>query len=735
MNSFSLIWRSGLWTGLASIALIVSLIWHLMSLQKNLTLIFLRILGVLALLAAALNPEIALNHSVFKKPGLLILIDRGHSMGGPAGKYNRLGAVQKWLLQNKNQIKSKAEASLFTLASNAKNLSSFKNLQTLSLSQADFSPQESLLAVKDQIQNLNPKRIWLFSDGNAPEEDFLAAAQSLKIPIDSIAVGRNIDKKGFLIRKIEAPDFAFLHGKFNFRVQIETQKLREIPCQLSLSKKTPGSSHWKILSQFQFTPSSNYESFNDTFTAIAEQLGSEKYRFKLEAAGISPLKREMAVPVIRQKYRIMYLAGRPSYEYSFLRRFIKKDPRRELVSFVILRNPQNPVFIPDNQLSLIPFPAQNIFLRDISQFDLFILENFSAQKFNLPAVYLESLANYVKKGGALLILGGPNAFSQGGYKNTPLEELLPVRLSAQIPDFISELFTPRPISWEHPLVNLYSDPNFSKTIWKNLPQLKGFGLFSALQPNSSPVLIDPNQKMPSGDPLPILAVRKFGQGRVMVISANSLWRWKLQNAEKAQGRNFYDRFWSRVIEYMTRTLSLSHVRFSPIPDEITPIEPAHFFFSVFDNDFSPIPAGKATISVKWIKPGRTQQTLTPQMIKPGSYEISLTGIPPGTNRIEAFAYRDSRLLGSDSISFDWNPEKNNSPVRRTILKKISSDSGGRFFEIKKTSARDLLSLLPQPKRRYQIKRRLRPFESPLWLALSALILILEWILRRKQGLP
>ena len=165
MNSFSLIWHVGLWTGLASLALILSLIWHVFSSPKNLTLIILRIIGVLALLAAALNPEIALNHSVFKKPQLLILIDRGHSMGGPAGKYNRLTSVQKWLLQNKNQIKSKAEASLFTLASNAKNLSSFKNLGSLSLSQADFSPQGSLLAVKDQIQNLNPQRIWLFSDG------------------------------------------------------------------------------------------------------------------------------------------------------------------------------------------------------------------------------------------------------------------------------------------------------------------------------------------------------------------------------------------------------------------------------------------------------------------------------------------------------------------------------------------------------------------------------------------
>ena len=735
MNSFSVIWHGNFWIEFASIALILFLIRHLFSVKTGPTLAVLRILGVLTLILAALNPEIVFKRSIFVKPHLLILIDRGHSMGGPAGKYNRLETVKNWLSQNKNKIQDAAETSLFALASDAKNLSSFKDLQNLKVSQAYFSPQEALTAAASESQNLTPERAWFFSDGNAPQEELLAAAQELKIPVDSIAVGRSIEKKGFLIRDIQSPDFAFLHGKFTFGVGVETQNLKQVPCILSLFKKESKSSPWKTLSQSQFTPSSNYESFEDSFTAIAERLGGESYRFQVEAAGVSPVSREITVPVIRQKYRIMYLAGRPSYEYSFLRRFIKKDPRRELVSFVILRNPQNPVFIPDNQLSLIPFPAQNIFLRDISQFDLFILENFSAQKFNFPPVYLESLANYVKKGGALLVLGGQNAFSAGGYKNTPLEEALPVALSSQIPDFVSRIFTPRPVSFKHPLINLYSDPAVSKAVWETLPQLKGFGLFSALKPDSTPVLIHPSEKMPSGSPLPILAVRKFGRGRVMVISSDSLWRWKLQNAQKAQGRNFYDRFWSRVIEYLTGTLSLSHVRFSPIPDEIVPVEPAHFFFSVFDSDFSPLPEGQAALSLLWTKPDGKTQNLKPQMVKPGYFRVSLTGIPAGINILKVSAYRNSRLLGSDSLSFSWSPGKNYSPVRRSVLKSVSLNSGGKFFELGKTSANNLLSLLPPPKRRYQINRRARPFASPFWLALSCAILILEWTLRRRRGLP
>ncbi len=735
MNSFSVIWNGNLWIQIATVFLILALIRHLLSAQKNPGLIFLRILGVLFLLAAALDPEIIFNHSIFVKPRIFLLVDRAHPMGGPAGKRNRLGTVKEWLSKNKAQVKGAAEVSLFALASDAKNLSSWKEIQGLKISEADFSPREALTAVLAESENSKPQRIWFFSDGNAPKEELLAAAEALKIPIDSIAVGRDIEKKGFLISGIQSPDFAFLHGKFSFGVKVETQNLKKTPCLLSLSKRESKKSPWEILSQSQLTPSSNYESFEDSFTAIAERLRSETYRFQLKAPGVFSVEREITIPVIRQKYRIMYLAGRPSYEYSFLRRFIKKDPRRELVSFVILRNPQNPVFIPDNQLSLIPFPAQNIFLRDISQFDLFILEDFSSQKFNLPPVYLESLVHYVKKGGALLVLGGPNAFSEGGYKNTPLEEVLPVALSPQIPDFVSQLFTPRPVSFKHPLTSLYSDPGISKAVWETLPPLKGFGLFSALKPDSTPVLIHPSEKMPSGNPLPIMAVNKFGRGRVMVISSNSLWRWKLENAEKSPGRNFYNRFWSRVIEYLTGTLNLSHVRFSPIPDEIPPVEPARFFFSVFDRDFSPLPEGQAGVSVEWGQPNGKTKNLNPQMLRPGYFKISLTGIPPGLNTLKAVAKRHSRLLGTDSLSFNWNPGKNYSPVRTRILKNLSFASGGKFFDLKTASAKDLLSLLPPPKRRYQIHRRMRPFASPFWLALSCLVLILEWILRRRKGLP
>ena len=230
---------------------------------------------------------------------------------------------------------------------------------------------------------------------------------------------------------------------------------------------------------------SDFETIAAPFTATDQALGRESYRLEARAEGgrsASRLSRTFRVEVVRQKYRIMYLAGRPGPEYAYLREFLKADPNHELVSFVILRNPQSAAVAAEDELSLIPFPAEDIFLRTISQFDLFILENFSAARFNLPPSYLQSLKAFISGGGALLVIGGENAFGLGGYRGSPLEEVLPVTLSEEVPDFAPGRFQALPAAAEHPLVALYDSPEASKAAWAALPAMDGWGRFKAVRP-------------------------------------------------------------------------------------------------------------------------------------------------------------------------------------------------------------------------------------------------------------
>jgi uncharacterized membrane protein/uncharacterized protein YegL len=65
----------------------------------------------------------------------------------------------------------------------------------------------------------------------------------------------------------------------------------------------------------------------------------------------------------------------------------------------------------------------------LAGYDLVILSNVSAAA--LPAERMESIGRYVSGGGGLIAVGGEESFTPGGYRGTPLEEILPVRSEAR----------------------------------------------------------------------------------------------------------------------------------------------------------------------------------------------------------------------------------------------------------------------------------------------------------------
>ncbi len=66
----------------------------------------------------------------------------------------------------------------------------------------------------------------------------------------------------------------------------------------------------------------------------------------------------------------------------------------------------------------------------LDRYDLVILSNIPATA--LPAERMESIGRYVGDfGGGLIVAGGDESFTPGGYRGTPLEDILPVRSEAK----------------------------------------------------------------------------------------------------------------------------------------------------------------------------------------------------------------------------------------------------------------------------------------------------------------
>ena len=90
--------------------------------------------------------------------------------------------------------------------------------------------------------------------------------------------------------------------------------------------------------------------------------------------------RSFVLRVIRDRVRVLLVAGHPSWDERFLRGLLKQDPNVDLVCFFILRTAgDNPG--PQDQLSLIPFPVAEIFGRAAAH-----LRRRDLRRLRLPAL-------------------------------------------------------------------------------------------------------------------------------------------------------------------------------------------------------------------------------------------------------------------------------------------------------------------------------------------------------------
>ena len=214
---------------------------------------------------------------------------------------------------------------------------------------------------------------------------------------------------------------------------------------------------------------------------------------------------------VRDRLHVLLVSGQPNQGERAWRRLLKADPSVDLVHFTILRLPDRDDMTPLNELALIAFPTRELFQEKINDFDLIILDRFEDRGI-LPVQYLENIADFVRRGGGLLLTAGPEFAGTGSLQNTPLGDVLPVH----VPGDGGVTETPfRPAltaaGRAHPvtagLVGA-SGPNWGP--WYRAlasDQTEGEVLMSG----------------PDGHPLLVLDHRE--QGRVAVLLSDQIWLW------------------------------------------------------------------------------------------------------------------------------------------------------------------------------------------------------------------
>ncbi|TIM61277.1 MAG: hypothetical protein E5Y52_27355, partial [Mesorhizobium sp.] len=122
---------------------------------------------------------------------------------------------------------------------------------------------------------------------------------------------------------------------------------------------------------------------------------------------------------IRDHLRVLLVSGEPHAGERTWRNLLKSDASVDLVHFTILRPPEKQDGTPINELSLIAFPTRELFVEKIKDFDLIIFDRYQHRDV-LPILYYDYISEYVEKGGALLIAAGPEYAGESSIARTPL---------------------------------------------------------------------------------------------------------------------------------------------------------------------------------------------------------------------------------------------------------------------------------------------------------------------------
>jgi hypothetical protein len=214
---------------------------------------------------------------------------------------------------------------------------------------------------------------------------------------------------------------------------------------------------------------------------------------------------------IRDRLRVLLISGEPHPGERTWRNLLKADASVDLVHFTILRPPEKQDGTPTKELSLIAFPTRELFLDKINDFDLVIFDRYRRQAI-VPDAYLANIADYVRRGGAVLISSGPDFASGDGLHESSLADIMAA--------------TPTGTVVEQPFRPAVTEAGLKHPVTRDLPgggKLPTWGRWFRLidtttAPDATTLLSGPDDK-------PLLVVSHAGDGRVAQLMSDHGWLW------------------------------------------------------------------------------------------------------------------------------------------------------------------------------------------------------------------
>ena len=468
-------------------------------------------------------------------------------------------------------------------------------------------------------------------------------------------------------------------------------------------------------------------------------------------------------------YRVLYVSGRPSWEFKFLRRAIADDEQVQLVGLIRIakRQPKfdfqasgsrttSPLFDgfdhPDKDTAEAADQPVLVRLGTLDETELrdgfpktaeglfgyhaVILDDVEASFFTPDQMTL--LRNFVsQRGGGFLMLGGPDSFAAGKFDRTPVGDLLPVyldRVTDTAPSSPTDGLDHRLVltreGWLQPWVRTRKTEDDERTRLAAMPAFAAPNAVGGIKPGAAVLA----QVRDAADELiPALVAQPFGKGHVAALLIGDLWRWGLRRADPTESD--LDRSWRQTVRWLIADVPRRvEATLRAKPDATAPT--VELTVRVRDPQYRPLDDAKVAVAVTLPDGTHLPVAAEPLADEPGAYLASVVTQQPGPYRFDATAMAaDGTTVGTCPAGWAAQPaadEFARLEPNREAMAALARQTKGEVVPSEQLDA----FAAGLPSRAAPI---VEPWTAPLWhqpfyFLIAIVCLAAEWGVRRLSGL-
>jgi hypothetical protein len=690
-----------------------------LSVAQNVTLTIFRLLGVALVVALLLQPS-----RLEEIPPLvtdrvtLVAVDDSKSMAqkdvpqGTRTEAARAGLGDAELIKP-DGAPADSKTRLFRFSEDAAPL---KNAGELTSGGASTRMHRSISTLIASLgANESARALFLLSDGhdfelvNPAKTGF--AARQRGVPIYAVALGKQGKVRDVSARITSYQPYCYVKQKARI-----SGALRPIGCELEVLNVELLRSDQVV--QTQRVRAGDEPEIAVHFDVTEPAVGQYEYELR-----VTPLDGEVDrennraltyLNFIDQQIQVLFLEGAPYWDTTFLQRSLLRNDKMNVDSIVQYAEGKARVVRKKAGETELKIPAT---AEEWRRYDVIVLGR-SVEKL-LGTEALQQLTDYVKNHGGTVIFSRGRAFGE----NTP-NELEPVVWGAQPTEHV-RLQVAREGQALAPFRTITGPGQEDR-----VPELiAGYGVVEK-QPLTATLAA--TQSAGGGDPAPGMVHRRFGDGQVLSVGVDGLWRWAF-NAKIDGVNTLFDRFWDQMILWLMAGRDfLPTQQFSLRASSANiPLGEKIYFRAVMRESAPKTRDVPLTISHANREAGRTtlaaQDAQAPDKLtaeffptKPGKYTATAK-FPDGISQAARF------------IVFDENLEQTEVATDAGYLRKLCESSGGHLLQPDELGK--LLAQLKNEQSDAAPTTKLTSAWDRVWVFwLIGGLFGADWYLRRRWGL-